>query len=130
MEERAGLTREFAERLEKRLDELKWLYAELYHNDENAFRYFLSMIERMYEARPEELKALDREREQGAGWYRSARHDAVHELLRRKSSRRAGKTSLSQRGRCDLHSPHAPARKSQGALGRRLCGGGLPSGGA
>ena len=71
MEERAGLTREFAERLEKRLDELKWLYAELYHNDENAFRYFLSMIERMYEARPEELKALDREREQGAGWYRS-----------------------------------------------------------
>ena len=71
MEERAGLTREFAERLEKRLDELKWLYAELYHNDENAFRYFLSMLERMYEARPEELKALDREREQGAGWYRS-----------------------------------------------------------
>ena len=71
MEERAGLTREFAERLEKRLDELKWLYAELYHNDENAFRYFLSMLERMYEARSEELKVLDREREQSAGWYRS-----------------------------------------------------------
>lgn len=71
MGERAGLTREFAERLEKRLDELKWLYAELYHNDENAFRYFLSMLERMYEARPEELKVLDREREQSAGWYRS-----------------------------------------------------------
>jgi len=71
MEERAGLTREFAERLEKRLDELKWLYAELYHNDENAFRYFLSMLERMYEARPEELKVLDREREHSADWYRS-----------------------------------------------------------
>ena len=38
MEERAGLTREFAERLETRLDEFKWLYAELYHHDENAFR--------------------------------------------------------------------------------------------
>lgn len=71
MEERAGLTREFAERLEKHLDELKWLYAELYHNDENAFRYFLSMLERMYEARPEELKVLDREREHSADWYRS-----------------------------------------------------------
>ena len=71
MEERAGLTREFAERLEKRLDELKWLYAELYHNDENAFRYFLSMLERMYEARPEELKVLDRERERNTGGYRS-----------------------------------------------------------
>ena len=57
--------------MEKRLDELKWLYAELYHNDENAFRYFLSMLERMYEARPEELKVLDREREHSADWYRS-----------------------------------------------------------
>lgn len=70
MEKRAELTKEFSERLEKNLDELKWLYAELYHNDDNAFQYFLSMLSRMYETRPEELRALDREREADPGWYR------------------------------------------------------------
>ena len=37
-----GQAEEFRARLGKRLDELKWLYSELYHNDENAFQYFLS----------------------------------------------------------------------------------------
>lgn len=58
-----GQAEEFRARLGKRLDELKWLYSELYHNDENAFQYFLSMLYRMYETRPEPMKKLDRERE-------------------------------------------------------------------
>ena len=35
---------EFSERLEKHYDELKWLYAELYHNDQQAFDYFCDML--------------------------------------------------------------------------------------
>ncbi len=61
---------EFEQRLERHYDELKWLYAELYHNDEQAFNYFVSMLQKMYETRPEALKALDREREKEEKWYR------------------------------------------------------------
>ena len=66
-----GQAEEFRARLDKRLDELKWLYSELYHNDENAFQYFLSMLYRMYETRPEPMKQLDREREANPDWCRS-----------------------------------------------------------
>ena len=66
-----GQAEEFRARLGKRLDELKWLYSELYHNDENAFQYFLSMLYRMYESRPEPMKKLDREREANPDWCKS-----------------------------------------------------------
>ena len=66
-----GQAEEFRARLDKRLDELKWLYSELYHNDENAFQYFLSMLYRMYETRPEPMKQLDREREANPDWCKS-----------------------------------------------------------
>ena len=60
---------EFKERLKKYYDEAKWLYMELY-NDENAFDYFISMCERMYDARSNALKELDRERVANPSWYK------------------------------------------------------------
>ncbi|MBQ4148794.1 MAG: alpha-amylase family protein [Clostridium sp.] len=50
-------------------DEMKWLYSELYHNDEQAFDYFCSMLHEYYQARSEELKAWDKKREHNADWY-------------------------------------------------------------
>ena len=47
------LEKEFKERLERNYDELKWLYAELYHNDGQAFDYFLTMLHEFYHSRPE-----------------------------------------------------------------------------
>ena len=35
---------EFTKRLEAAYDEMKWLYAELYHNDMKAFDYFCEML--------------------------------------------------------------------------------------
>ena len=34
----------FVNRLNARLDELKWLYCELYRNDVRAFEYFVDML--------------------------------------------------------------------------------------
>ena len=62
------------DRFEKRLsvyfDEMKWLYMELYHNDEQAFDYFVSMLRACEKARSPELKAWDRKREKNSGWYK------------------------------------------------------------
>ncbi len=60
---------EFRERLMRHYDEMKWLYGELYHNDEQAFDYFCSMLHEYYQARSEELKAWDKKREHNADWY-------------------------------------------------------------
>ncbi len=60
----------FATRFARHEDELKWLYCELYHNDMNAYRYFVDMIYRAWQARPESLKALDASREAYPDWYR------------------------------------------------------------
>ncbi len=60
----------FATRFARHEDELKWLYCELYHNDMNAYRYFVDMIYRAWQARPESLKALDASREAYTDWYR------------------------------------------------------------
>ncbi len=61
---------EFKSRLGRHYDELKWLYAELYSNDENAFNYFVSMLHEYYQNRGEALKALDRDRENHPNWYK------------------------------------------------------------
>ena len=60
----------FTQRLEKRYDEMKWLYEELYHGYDGAFDYFLSMLYRNYKERKKELKDLDRKREDRPDWYR------------------------------------------------------------
>ena len=54
----------FEERLKKHMDELKWLYAELYHDeqgkpDQQALAYFLQVLRKNAEERSEELKAWD-----------------------------------------------------------------------
>ena len=61
---------EFAVRFARHADELKWLYMELYHNDQKAWEYFTGMLYRAWEARPESLRQIDRAREACPDWYR------------------------------------------------------------
>ena len=51
----------FDDRLEKYYDELKWLYMELY-NDEEAFEYFLNMLRKSYRERKKTLHDVDKRR--------------------------------------------------------------------
>ena len=64
-----------ADPMEKRLQtcygELRQLYDGLYHNDEQAFDYFCSMLRRMWLARKDALRAKDEARLEAPGWYRS-----------------------------------------------------------
>ncbi len=66
----AAWEEEFRARLGRHYDELKWLYAEIYNNDENAFNYFVYMLHEYYAQRSENLKNLDRSREQNPNWYK------------------------------------------------------------
>ena len=60
----------FTKRLSRCYDEMKWLYGELYHGDEDAFDYFLRMLYRNYSERKEELRRLDESREALPAWYK------------------------------------------------------------
>ena len=51
------------------MDELKWLYMELYDSTEH-FESLLNNLEQFYDQRKAELKVLDKKREQDPGWYR------------------------------------------------------------
>ncbi len=62
---------EFRDRLDKHYDEMKWLYHELYDNDEKAFRHFLDMLYRAYKERKPELKKWDKVRQADPGWFRT-----------------------------------------------------------
>ena len=62
---------DFDRRLACRYDELKWLYCELYHNDLEAFDYFVEMLRRSWAARKQALREQDGRREADPGWYRS-----------------------------------------------------------
>lgn len=59
----------FDQRLSKFYDELKWLYGELYHEDEQAFSYFVSMLRHFYDERDKDLKEWDEKKEKNPGWY-------------------------------------------------------------
>ena len=61
---------DFERRLNRHHDELQWLYRELYHNDEGAFRYFLEMLRRCWGERKEDLRRQDAVREADPNWYR------------------------------------------------------------
>ena len=63
--------KEFDVRLAKHEDELRWLYMELYHGDEQAYAYFREMLARMYAERGAALKKLDRARLDDPAWYKS-----------------------------------------------------------
>ena len=61
---------EFADRFRRHEAELKGLYDELYHHDEQAYQYFTEMLYRCWEERAESLRATDREREASPDWYK------------------------------------------------------------
>ena len=61
---------EFAGRFFRHEREMKWLYAELYHNDQRAWDYFVDILFSAYQARSEELKEMDRLRDGDPEWYR------------------------------------------------------------
>lgn len=61
---------EFDARLARHMDELKWLYCELYHNDMASFGALIALCRGAYDARNESLRALDRERLQKPDWYK------------------------------------------------------------
>ena len=56
-------------RMSRHLDEMKWLYMELYDAPE-AFAELCSRMETFYRERDSRLKQIDREREQNPEWYR------------------------------------------------------------
>ena len=59
----------FDRRLTRHYDELKWLYGELY-GDEDAFQYFVKMLRSCWEGRKEALCRQDEAREADPNWYR------------------------------------------------------------
>ncbi|MBQ9414803.1 MAG: amylosucrase, partial [Clostridia bacterium] len=72
-------TKELEQRLESRCDELKWLYYELYHNDQAGFDYLCGIIQKAYAARDDALKARDRAWGRTSPWYTG--HDVVGMML-------------------------------------------------
>ena len=71
--------KEFAVRFRRHENELKWLYWELYHCDEQAYDYFLDMLYRLWQERPEKLKLIDQAREACPDWYKG--HDLTGMLM-------------------------------------------------
>ena len=59
----------FAERLQRHHDELRWLYMELYGNDD-MFAELCDQMKQYYDQRNEKLKKLDADREAAGEWYR------------------------------------------------------------
>ena len=56
-------------RLEKKIEELRWLYMELYGNT-SMFAELCDQMKRFYQNRAEALKELDQEREKDPQWYK------------------------------------------------------------
>lgn len=61
---------EFLKRFNKYYDEMKWLYDELYHNGEQAFDYFCTMLHNCFKDRKPLLKEWDDARLAVPGWYK------------------------------------------------------------
>lgn len=60
----------FSSRLQARIDELKWLYTELYEND-SMFSELCDNMYAFYLERNADLKAVDAQREQNPEWYKT-----------------------------------------------------------
>ena len=60
----------FEKRLAEHFDELKWLFMELY-DDEEAFDFFVDMLRRNYMERKDSLRKTDERRLEDPGWYHS-----------------------------------------------------------
>ncbi|MBQ5568693.1 MAG: amylosucrase [Oscillospiraceae bacterium] len=74
MLDRSQWNEEYSRRFSRHENELRSLYGELY-SDIGAWEYFVSVLKKAYDERPESLKELDRVREAKPGWYRG------HELV-------------------------------------------------
>jgi len=59
----------FDARLKEREEELRYLFNELYHDD-NAYAYFVSMLKRMYGERSNALKKWDEKKIQDKDWFK------------------------------------------------------------
>lgn len=59
----------FKSRIDVYYDELKWLYAELYDNDMQAFDYFVDMLYSFYKKRNKQLKEMDEARSVVHDWF-------------------------------------------------------------
>ena len=66
------MDKHYAARFLRHRNELDWLFMELY-DDRNALTNLYAMLEEAYNARSEELRALDIEREAKPEWYRESR---------------------------------------------------------
>lgn len=64
------LTEEYRNRFNRHYDELKWLYFELYGGQEKYFLQLCSCLLDFYRDRSEDLKEIDRKRENNPDWYR------------------------------------------------------------
>ena len=69
-QENTGVGSVYRSRFEKHLDELKWLYMELYDNG-SMFAELCDHLEEFYLERREGIKILDRQREEDPGWYKN-----------------------------------------------------------
>ena len=69
--ERKAWEAEFSERFARHEEEMKWLYLELYHDDETAYDYFVQMLYRMWRERPAVMRVIDRSRIENPDWYKS-----------------------------------------------------------
>ena len=70
----------FEKRLAKHMDELRWLYMELYDN-EAMFAELCEQMQNYYHARNAKLRKRDLEKEKDQAWYRKKNHagnDAVY----------------------------------------------------
>lgn len=69
----------FEKRLAKHMDELRWLYMELYDN-EAMFAELCEQMQNYYRARNAKLRKRDLEKEKDQAWYRKkhAGNDAVY----------------------------------------------------
>ena len=70
MIDRRKWSKTFNSRLDNCYDEMKWLYGELYHGNEEAFDYFISMLYRNFKERKASLKKSDLAREADPDWYK------------------------------------------------------------
>ncbi len=68
--DKQGWASEFQARFENHEEELRWLFMELYHNDEQAYDYFVGMLKRAYDERSEDLREIDRRRLADPDWYK------------------------------------------------------------
>lgn len=59
----------YQERFSRHVDELRWLYMELYDNS-SMFAELCDNMERFYTERSADLKRMDKKRETDTDWYR------------------------------------------------------------